>query len=205
MAEMRKSFWLISISAACWKVWLARNGLVFERRRVYMEFLIFQLKMRALLWIRAVYDEVRLQENFWWIFPQRCRVDSFKSNPAVSFWRPSTWLGVARALFFGSIATYDAEVAEIGAVKVALEVFLAMKWKIDDSLFIELGSLVVFSWRANKVMRLWSLQAIFAGIENDMSKVGTIVFSLAEKKSNEMAFSLVIAGCNRVKMYKAWW
>ncbi|TYJ36095.1 hypothetical protein E1A91_A05G284600v1 [Gossypium mustelinum] len=82
--------------------------------------------------------------------------------------------GVARALFFGSIATYDAEVAEIGAVKVALEVFLAMKWKIDDSLFIELGSLVVFSWRANKVMRLWSLQAIFAG-------------------------------CNRVKMYKAWW
>ncbi|TYI29098.1 hypothetical protein ES332_A05G292700v1 [Gossypium tomentosum] len=93
MAEMKKSFWLISISAACWKVWLARNGLVFERRRVYMEFLIFQLKMRALLWIRAVYDEVRLQENFWWIFPQRCRVDSFKSNPAVSFWRPFHMVG----------------------------------------------------------------------------------------------------------------
>ncbi|MBA0585164.1 hypothetical protein Gorai_015952 [Gossypium raimondii] len=43
--------------------------------------------------------------------------------------------------------------AETGAVKVALEVFLAMNWKIDDSLFIELGSLVVFSSCVNKVLR----------------------------------------------------
>ncbi|MBA0859005.1 hypothetical protein Goshw_002423 [Gossypium schwendimanii] len=31
-------------------------------------------------------------------------------------------------------------------VMVALEVFLAMKWKLNDSLFIELGSIVVFNW-----------------------------------------------------------
>ncbi|MBA0860250.1 hypothetical protein Goshw_015690, partial [Gossypium schwendimanii] len=29
---------------------------------------------------------------------------------------------------------------------VALEVFLAMKWKLNDSLFIEFGSIVVFYW-----------------------------------------------------------
>ncbi|MBA0787146.1 hypothetical protein Gotri_026345, partial [Gossypium trilobum] len=42
-------------------------------------------------------------------------------------------------------------------------------------------------------MRPWSLQAIFAGIENDMLKAGNIVFSLADKKGNEMASSLAIA------------
>ncbi|KAH1096145.1 hypothetical protein J1N35_013066 [Gossypium stocksii] len=72
--------------------------------------------------------------------------------------------GVARASFFGSVAANDADVAETSAVKVALEVFLAMNWKINDSLFIKLGSLVVFSWCVNKVIRPWSLQAIFVGI-----------------------------------------
>ncbi|MBA0647475.1 hypothetical protein Goklo_015348, partial [Gossypium klotzschianum] len=77
---------------------------------------------------------------------------------------------VARALFFGSVAANDADMAETGAVKVALEVFLAMNWKINDSLFIEHDSLVVFSWFVNKVMRPWSRQAIFAGIHRDMLK-----------------------------------
>ncbi|KAA3472224.1 ankyrin repeat-containing protein [Gossypium australe] len=112
---------------------------------------------------------------------------------------------VARALFSGFVAANDADVAETGAVKVALEVFLAMNWKIYDSLFIELGSLVVFSWCANKVMRPWSLQAIFAGIESDMLKARNVVFSLSDKKGNEMTSSLAIAGFNLEKMFKDWW
>ncbi|TYI38301.1 hypothetical protein ES332_A02G016800v1 [Gossypium tomentosum] len=177
----RISFWLIPIPAACWTVWLARNGLVFERRRM------------ALLWIRSVYDEVMLQENFWWMCLNRCRIDSIKSKLAASIWRrpPHGWLkfnvcgiakedragcggvlrdkeGVARALFSGSA--------------------------INDSLYIELGSMMVFSWCANKAMRLWSLQAIFAVIESDMFKVENVVFSMADKKGNEMASSLAIAG-----------
>ncbi|MBA0555394.1 hypothetical protein Golob_025574, partial [Gossypium lobatum] len=78
---------------------------------------------------------------------------------------------------------------ETGAVKVALEVFLAMNWKINNSLFIELGSLVVFSWFVNKVMRPWSLQAIFAGIHRDMLKARNVVFSVADEEDNELASS----------------
>ncbi|MFQ6647111.1 hypothetical protein Gotur_019248 [Gossypium turneri] len=211
MAEIRKSFWLISISAACWTAWLVRNGMVFERR-MCMENLIFQSKMRTLLWIRSVYDEVMLQENFWWISPNRCRIDSIKFKPTASFWRPPPHgclkfnecgmanedragcegvlrdkEGVVRALFSGSAAANDFDVAEIGAVKVALDVFLALNWKLNDSLYIELGSIVVFFWCANKSLRLWSLQAIFAGIESDIVKAGNVVFSMAEKNGNEMA------------------
>ncbi|MBA0571390.1 hypothetical protein Golob_004967 [Gossypium lobatum] len=141
MAEIRKSFWLISISAACWTAW--------------------------------------------------CRIDSIKFKPTASFWRPPPYgclkfnecgmanedragcegalrdkEGVVRALFFGSAAANDFDVAEIGAVKVALDVFLALNWKLNDSLYIELGSIVVFFWCANKSLRPWSLQAIFAGIES---------------------------------------
>ncbi|MBA0612474.1 hypothetical protein Godav_013073 [Gossypium davidsonii] len=88
---------------------------------------------------------------------------------------------------------------------VALGVFLAMKWKLKDSLFIELGSIVVFYWCANKSMRPWSLQATFADIERGIDKVGNVVFSMAEKNENEMAYSLAIAAINREKMFKAWW
>lgn len=95
--------------------------------------------------------------------------------------------------------------AEIGAVKVALEVFLAMNWKTYESLFIEIGSLIVFLWCVNKVLRPWSLQTIFTEIEITMFKVGTVVFSLADKNGNDMTFSLVMVGVNRVQMFKAWW
>ncbi|KAG8482621.1 hypothetical protein CXB51_024133 [Gossypium anomalum] len=145
--------------------------------------------MRALLWIRSVYDEVILQENFWWLCPNKCKIDSIKSKPAASIWRPPPhgWLkfnvcgiakedragcrgvlrdkeGVTRALFSGYVAAKDANLAEIGAVKA---------------------------------MRPWSLQAIFAGIESDKLKVRNVVFSMANKKGNEMAYSLAIAGIYR--------
>ncbi|MBA0764641.1 hypothetical protein Gotri_013968, partial [Gossypium trilobum] len=94
MVGISKSFWLILISTACWTIWLARNGLVFESRRVSMENLIFQSKMRALLWIRSIYNEVMLQDNFWWICLNKCRIDTIISNSAASFLRPTPhgWL-----------------------------------------------------------------------------------------------------------------
>ncbi|MBA0812005.1 hypothetical protein Gohar_026003 [Gossypium harknessii] len=89
--------------------------------------------------------------------------------------------GVARALFSGSIAANDTDL-------VALEVFLAMKWKLNDSLFLELGSIVVFNWCANKSMRPWSLQATFAYIERDIEKDGNVVafYGRKEWKRNDI-------------------
>ncbi|KAH1063682.1 hypothetical protein J1N35_028669 [Gossypium stocksii] len=230
MAEIRKCLRLISIAIACGTMWLARNGLVFDGRRVHMENLVFQSKMTALLWIRSVHDEIMLQENFWWISPQRCRVVSYISKPVASFWRPLPlgWLkfnvcgiakddkagcegvlrdmkGVARGIFSGVVAINVADEAEIGAVKVTLEVFLAMSWETNDSLFIELGSFVVFSWCVNKVLRPWSLHAIFPDFKIAKLKVGSVVFSLADRNGNDMAFPLVMAGVNRPQVFKAWW
>ncbi|KAH1131554.1 hypothetical protein J1N35_002932 [Gossypium stocksii] len=113
--------------------------------------------------------------------------------------------GIARAIFLGVVNANNVEEAEIGAVEIALEVFLVMNWKPKESLFIEIGSLVAFSWCANKVLRPWSRQSAFAEIEIAMLKVGNVIFSLACRKGNGMSFSLAIAGVNWTQMFKAWW
>ncbi|TYH21186.1 hypothetical protein ES288_A04G023000v1 [Gossypium darwinii] len=230
LAEIWKQLSLIAIEAACWTVWLARNELIFDKKRVYMENLVYQSKMRALLWIRSIHEEIFLKENLWWISPLRCQVDSIKSKPAVFCWRPLPvgWLkfnvcgieledkagcggvlrdmeGVARVIFSGAVNVNNAEEAEIGAVKIALEVFLAMNWKPKESLFIKIGSLVALSWCVNKVLRPWSLQSAFAEIEIAMLKVGNVVFSLAGRKGIGIVFSLAMVGVNRTQIFKAWW
>ncbi|KAK5841578.1 hypothetical protein PVK06_003899 [Gossypium arboreum] len=53
-----KNLWLKAIAASCWSVWLARNEMVFERKVLSMDTLIFHSKMKALLWVRAAFDEI---------------------------------------------------------------------------------------------------------------------------------------------------
>ncbi|MBA0837984.1 hypothetical protein Goarm_010091 [Gossypium armourianum] len=72
-------------------------------------------------------------------------------------------------------------------------------------LFVEIGSKVVLNWCANKSMRPLSLQSTFTDIERKIEKVGSVVFSMAEKKGNEMASNLAIAGVNRGDMFKVRW
>ncbi|KAK5834286.1 hypothetical protein PVK06_018163 [Gossypium arboreum] len=95
--------------------------------------------------------------------------------------------------------------SEIGAIIIALDVYLAMGWKGKGSLIIEIGSNEVFSWIENKRLRPWMLQSIFKDIENRMHKVGNVSFSKAEKHGNEMASALALVGIKRHGMFKACW
>ncbi|MBA0669622.1 hypothetical protein Goklo_025209 [Gossypium klotzschianum] len=72
--------------------------------------------------------------------------------------------GVARALFSGPIAAKYSITAEVGAIIIALDVFLAMGWNGKSSLIIEIGS--------NEE------------IETRMVQVGNVSFSKAEKHRN---------------------
>ncbi|KAG4203827.1 hypothetical protein ERO13_A04G008800v2 [Gossypium hirsutum] len=186
--------------------------------------------MRALLWIRSIHDEILLQEDLWWISTLRCRMEFVKSNSAGFCWRspPAGWLkfnicwieledkagcgrvlrdmeGMARAIFSGAVIANNVEEAEIGAVKIALDVFIAMNSKPKEFLFIEVGSLVAFSWCVNKVLRPWSLYSVFAEIETAMLMMGNVVFSSVDRNGNGMAFSLTMAGVNQMQLFKAWW
>ncbi|KAB2063727.1 hypothetical protein ES319_A10G237100v1 [Gossypium barbadense] len=143
-----KSLWLISVSTACWSAWLARNELVFEKRWPKMSNLVFLTKIRALMWIRAVYDELKVDEKIWVKF-NVSGVESEGDAGCGGVLRNSE--GVVRAMFSGLCAARESSAAEVGVVCLALEVFLEMGWKGSCSLAIEVGSSDVFCWLENKV------------------------------------------------------
>ncbi|KAH1033528.1 hypothetical protein J1N35_045702 [Gossypium stocksii] len=82
--------------------------------------------------------------------------------------------GVARGALYRDVGSNTAEVAEIGAVKIALEMFASMNQKSSISLVIELGSPKVFSWCINKKLRPWSLHDLFSDIESAKGVIAQI-------------------------------
>ncbi|KAH1108773.1 hypothetical protein J1N35_012541 [Gossypium stocksii] len=89
--------------------------------------------MRALLWVRSNNKDFMLQEKFWWIALQRCHETTpcgwlkfnvcgiAKENKAGCRGILRDLEEVARGVFYGDAGSNNAEVAEIGAVKIALE------------------------------------------------------------------------------------
>ncbi|TYH73264.1 hypothetical protein ES332_D05G316900v1 [Gossypium tomentosum] len=176
--QVCKSLWLISVTATCWSVWLERNELVFERKWSAASNLLFHSKMQALIigglfWYPSAYGWVKFNVS---------GVANEAEAGCGGVLRNLN--GVARALFFSLVAAKDSIAAEIGAIIITLDVYLAMGWKGKGSLIIEIGS--------NE------------DIENRMDKVGNISFLKAEKHGNEVAFALALAGIKRPRMFKAW-
>ncbi|KAK5831219.1 hypothetical protein PVK06_015014 [Gossypium arboreum] len=128
------------------------------------------------MWIRAVYDELKVNEKIWWVCPVR------------------SWSGAR-----------ESSAAEVGAVCLALEAFLDMRWKGSCSLTIEVGSSEVFYWFENKGSRPWSMVSIFKEIESRVSIIGNVSFSKVDKHGNAMAFALAAASLKRQNMFKTWW
>ncbi|KAA3453163.1 TSL-kinase interacting protein 1-like [Gossypium australe] len=163
--------WLISVSAACWSVWLARNKLV------------------------LVYDELKVIERIWWVCPVRSWRDVKKFGSSGRFWCPPCFFGwvkfnvsgvviegevgcggvlrnsegVVRAVFSGPCVARDSLVAEVGAISFALE-----RW----------GRRVV----ALLLSRL--------GLQR-LSSIGYVSFSRVDKQGNVMALALPVAGLKR--------
>ncbi|KAK5847239.1 hypothetical protein PVK06_003543 [Gossypium arboreum] len=192
MAGFRKRLWLIAIAAACWTIWLAINGLIFDNRRMSVG--ISKIHFCNLLLEVPSSWMVKIHRQ-WVEFEEKAGCGGILRDIE----------GPARALFSGAVVANITEEAEIEAVKIALDVFTAMNWKPKESLIIEVGSVVAFAWCVNKALRLWSLLSVFAEFESAILKVGTVVFSLADRKGNVLASSLAIAGVNRPQMFKAWW
>ncbi|MBA0634255.1 hypothetical protein Godav_025819, partial [Gossypium davidsonii] len=63
---------------------------------------------------------------------------------------------------------------------------------------------MVYNWCLNKDTRPWSLQTTFSDINRKIEQVGSVVFSMADQKGNEMASTLAVTSSNRGDMFKAW-
>ncbi|KAB2065218.1 hypothetical protein ERO13_A09G072500v2 [Gossypium hirsutum] len=223
-----KSLWLISVTAACWSIWLVRNELVFDRKSPSMNGLVFQSKLRALMWVRAIHNELCVEEKLWWFCPIRSWNKAFKGGVRGRLWCPPRkgWVkfnlcgvvnedearcggvlrylnGVARAVFSGPIVAKDSLVSEVVAILIAFEMFSAIGWFGKSSLIIELGSKEVCCWLENNGLRPWGLLPCFREIDSKVASLGNVCFTIAEKNGNDLAFALVVAGIRRPGMYKA--
>ncbi|KAH1073759.1 hypothetical protein J1N35_026087 [Gossypium stocksii] len=138
-----KSLWLIFVTAACWSTWLARNELVFDYKCTSMNDLVFQSKLRALLWVRAVNEDLRVEERLWVNF-YLCGVVNEEDAGIGGVLRDED--GVAMAVFSSSVAAKDSSAVEVEAIIIVLDMFSAMEWLSKSSLSIELGSEEIFCW-----------------------------------------------------------
>ncbi|MFQ6651111.1 hypothetical protein Gotur_023086 [Gossypium turneri] len=90
--------------------------MVFERKWSTTNNLLFHSKMRALMWVR-----------YGWV---KFNVSGVANEDEVECGGVLRDLvGVARALFSGPVAAKDSITAEVGAIIIALDVYLAMGWK----------------------------------------------------------------------------
>ncbi|KAK8986619.1 hypothetical protein V6N11_010173 [Hibiscus sabdariffa] len=48
-----KSFWLVSVAAALWVLWCARNVMIFNKKASTAESCLFQAKLRPLIWLKS--------------------------------------------------------------------------------------------------------------------------------------------------------
>ncbi|MBA0574464.1 hypothetical protein Golob_001660, partial [Gossypium lobatum] len=107
--------------------------MVFERKWSTTNNLLFHSKMRALMWVRSVQEELR----YGWV---NFNVSGMANEDEVGCGGVLRDLDRARALFSGPVAAKDSITAEVGAIIIALDVYLAMGWKGKGSLIIEIGS-----------------------------------------------------------------
>lgn len=69
-------------------MWLVRNELVFDRKWPTINTLLFHSKMRGLVWVRAIQNELRIQESSWWLRPFKILFNFNKSGVGGRLWSP---------------------------------------------------------------------------------------------------------------------
>ncbi|XP_038993247.1 uncharacterized protein LOC120116941 [Hibiscus syriacus] len=169
-----KSIWLISVAAALWGVWLARNEMVFENKSTSQKDLLFYVKMMTLIWIKEVNDSLILCEENWWNDPTGCVLPK---TPKMDWQPPAAGLlkfnidgafrdsavgcggalrdnsGNIKAIFSGPREVVNSDFAEVVAIKTVLELFLEIGWHRQWELIIKSDSQVALNWVGSLSLR----------------------------------------------------
>ncbi|KAL4309434.1 hypothetical protein GQ457_01G012280 [Hibiscus cannabinus] len=159
-SSLVRTVWLITIAAAKWSLWLARNERVFMAKSFSIKDLIFYAKMRALIWIKAVNESVLLSEKNWWNSPK-----VYINNQVIQKWNPPTddkikfyidgaykdgkvrcreilrnVEGDVIVMFSSPVLDLGVGFAELMAIKTSLKVFVKTDLKVKFALIMESNS-----------------------------------------------------------------
>ncbi|KAG8492339.1 hypothetical protein CXB51_009663 [Gossypium anomalum] len=170
-------------------VWLARNEIVFDRKWLTMSSLVFHSKKWALMWVRSIQEELKVDERSWWICPFRSWSDLKKSGLSGRLWCPSNF-GCVK---FNVCSVANEDEVGCGGVLRDSDGWQGHYFRVH----LQQKTPSQLSWVENKGLRRWLLHTIFKEIEIRMFRVGNVSFSKADKHGNKMAFALVVAGMKR--------
>ncbi|KAL4379373.1 hypothetical protein GQ457_02G040790 [Hibiscus cannabinus] len=165
--RLLKTLWLVSVVAALWVLWCARNDKVFSKKTSTTENCLFQAKLRALIWLKTTKGKDFGELDGWWSSPRsaiaanqiRCGHfgASFKFTVAVHM--DSNRLGIGgiggvlrdhsgRILleFSEFIGHTDPASAELLSLKKALTLFANSSWANSTPLVVESDCSNVVYW-----------------------------------------------------------
>ncbi|KAG4123111.1 hypothetical protein ERO13_D11G307850v2, partial [Gossypium hirsutum] len=67
-----KQWWFICAASFLWSIWLARNELVFNKKRLSIDEILFLAKLRSLFFVKSSKEGWIVIESQWWLNPRLC-------------------------------------------------------------------------------------------------------------------------------------
>ncbi|MBA0784223.1 hypothetical protein Gotri_001815 [Gossypium trilobum] len=110
--------------------------------------------------------------------------------------------GVTCSLFSGLIKAMGSKMAELMAIKTALEMYIGMEWHVKVPLTIEISSCVTMEWLLERNYRLWTLWNLFINIDRCINQLVRVHFAFDHRQCNDMTDALVKAGVRRLLLFK---
>ncbi|KAL4291457.1 hypothetical protein GQ457_14G013010 [Hibiscus cannabinus] len=188
--------------------------LAYEERKVFdsisesSDKLLFNTKMRALVWIKASMRGLTINAEGWLSKPFDCcfelQPDSLLGRGVVEeCYVPK--MGVIGALFFGPTRAKGRDLAELFSVKTALEIFIKAGWVGVVKLVVESNSSVLLNWIENPLALPREGWSCLLDIDKASNLIGNICFRFVESDDNAMVSLLAMEGTNRGGVFSAWW
>ncbi|XP_039040579.1 uncharacterized protein LOC120178871 [Hibiscus syriacus] len=182
--------------------------------------------MRALIWIKAINENVPMVEADWWNTLAEC----FSLKPPLVSWCPPSEgclkfnvdgafkdpsagcggvlrnsKGDTKALFSAPVDPINSDYSELMAIKTVLALFLETGWCENFSLSIESDSQLVLKWIESSSERPWRWRDIFEEIDSYLKRIEGVKFVYVPREGNGFADHLAKQRLLCSMLFKAWW
>ncbi|KAK8992789.1 hypothetical protein V6N11_048859 [Hibiscus sabdariffa] len=152
-----RMFWLVSVAAALWVLWCARNDKIFNQKDASTKSCIFQAKLISLIWLKTSNGKKVGELDGWWYSPKNLGTLKFESKRTAECTYKFTVVVVVirrgwgiggvlltgkcdiRSIFSRPSLCCSMVVAEIEAINLAQLIFIEAGHSIKASLADEIG------------------------------------------------------------------
>ncbi|GMJ03941.1 hypothetical protein like AT4G29090 [Hibiscus trionum] len=225
-----KMWWVASVTALLWSLWLAKNEYIFRGKCLNLAELCFLVKLQSYYWIKVDRRGEVFPESIWWTCPAQFEVSAQPKRVRVGrCWQPplrgvlkfntdgsargkpgpAGFGGVMRdedsrilGLFSGPLGVMDSNEAEVRAIAFALGLIQEREWR-KGCVIIESDSQVALSWVTQSTKHPWRLWEVFLAIDQACQVAYDIQFCYVPREANGFADVLAKEGVDRISTFVA--